>query len=65
MIIQLNNGIYNKESIQKAINDYSQLADFNLTEEDDYFIVQMNNIDKDVKSVIKDEFCNYLLSIKQ
>ncbi len=64
MKIQLNREIYKKESIQKTIDDYSRLANFNLTEDGNYFIVQMDNIDNDVKSVIKDEFCNYLLSIK-
>ncbi len=33
-----------------------------ITEKDKYFITELTDIDKEVESIIKDEFCNYVLS---
>ena len=44
------------------MQEYKELADFSLGGNKEYFEVELKNIDRDVKNLIKDEFCNYVLS---
>jgi len=61
MIIRFNKNLYNLKAIKLAIKEYQNLADFSLRQKGSYFQLELKNIDKDVKSIIKDEFCNYVL----
>lgn len=62
MEIKFNKKLYTKEAIQAAVKAYDGLADFDLEEDANYFIVNLDKIDKEVELNIRDEFCNYVLS---
>jgi len=61
VIIKFSKGVYGQKAIKLAIKEYRNLADFNLRQKKDCTEVEIKNIDKDVKDIIKDEFCNYVL----
>lgn len=63
MVIKFNKKIYSLKAIKLAIKDYQELADFNLEKKGKYIQVKLTKIDKEFKSVIKEEFCNYILSL--
>ncbi len=63
VIIKFDRKIYKLKAIKLAIKEYKELADFNLKQKGKYFEVELKNIDPDVEEVIKDEFCNYVLSL--
>lgn len=60
--IIFNKKIYTKQAIENSIDAYSQLADFCVSNDKNYFIVSIDKIDKGVKNVIRDEFCNFVLA---
>lgn len=62
MIINLNKNIYPLSAIKSSIQAYKKLAKFYLLEKDNYYVLTLSDIDEQVKQVIKDEFCNYILS---
>lgn len=62
MTILFNKQFYHLQAIKKAIEAYKELAVFKIKEDKKKIEVNINNIDKDVKDVIKDEFCNYVLA---
>ena len=62
-IIKFNKDIYNLKAIEKAIEEYKNLAAIQVKAGKDYFEVKMDNIDSEVKNVIKDEFANYVLGL--
>lgn len=59
--IKFNNKIYKKEAIQEAISVYSHLAKFTIKNNKDYIKVKINKIEPEVKTIITDEFANYIL----
>jgi ribosomal protein L18E len=61
MNIKFNKKLYKLKAIKSAIKTYRQLADFNLKAKGKYFEVNIENIEAEVRPVIKDEFCNYVL----
>lgn len=61
MEIKFDKNIYNKKGLENTIQAYKELAEIEFSETDNVFIVKINNIDEEVKDVIVDEFCNYLL----
>ena len=61
--INFNKNLYQLKAIKAAIKEYQELADFNLKKKRDYIQVELKNIDRDLKGIIKDEFCNYVLSL--
>ncbi len=63
MQIKFNKKIYSLKAIKLAIKDYQGLADFNLEKKGEYILVKLTKIDKEYKGIIKDEFCNYILSL--
>jgi len=66
MTITFNKAIYPLKAIKIAIQSYKGLGKFKLTEKNRYFVVRLTNIKKGVEKIIKDEFCNYVLSqVKQ
>ncbi len=62
MFIKFNKALYKTRAIKSAIKEYGNLAEFSLEQKGQYIVVEFKNIDKDVKNIIKDEFCNYVLS---
>lgn len=62
MTIVFNKQFYHLQAIKKAIEVYKELAVFNIKEKDNNIEVDIDEVDKDVKDVIKDEFCNYVLA---
>ena len=61
-IIELNKNFYNLEAVKKAAKAYKELAGFSVKDDGGKIKITMKNIDEDVKDVIEDEFCNYVLS---
>ncbi len=62
MFIKFNKVLYKPRAIKSAIKEYGDLAEFSLKQKGQYIVVEFKNIDKDVENIIKDEFCNYVLS---
>lgn len=63
IIIKFNKNLYNLKAIKSAIKEYQKLADFNLSQKGNYIQVELKNIDKEIRQIIEDEFCNYILSL--
>lgn len=61
VIIKFNRRIYKIKAIKSAIKEFKKLADFSLSQKENYIYVSLTNIDKDIKNIIKDEFCNFVL----
>ena len=62
MTINFSGKLYNLKAIQSSIEAYSELGVFSVKKDKKNIKVEINNIDKDVKDIIKDEFCNYVLN---
>lgn len=60
-VIKLNKKLYKHYIIKKTIKLFGDAGDFSLQKSDDYFLVKIKNINPQVKNIIKDEFCNYLI----
>ena len=65
MNIKFNRQIYSLKAIKLAIEDYKELADFNLKQDKNYIQVKIKNINKKFKKIIKEEFCNYVLGLEK
>jgi len=65
MKIKFNKKIYSQQTVKKAIKDYSYLADFEVDQGKNYFLVKIKNIKQGLKENFKDEFSNYILSLKK
>lgn len=63
MIIQLNKKFYKLKAIQRAVKAYEGLADFKISQNKKTTTVNLENINPEAKSAIKDEFCNYVLGL--
>ncbi|MDD3032354.1 MAG: HxsD-like protein [Bacilli bacterium] len=61
MEIKFDKNIYNKKALENTIQAYKELANIEFSEVDNFYIVAMSNVDEEVKDLIGDEFCNYLL----
>jgi len=61
MEIKIDKKIYSRESLKKTIQAYASLAKIDFSEEANFFIVKIDNPNEEIKDVIQDEFCNYLL----
>lgn len=62
MTVFFSKNFYSLKAIKKAIKSYKELAVFEIKEKNNIIEVKIDNIDKDIKDVIKDEFCNYVLA---
>ena len=62
MIIGFDKKFYTLEAVKNAAKAYEELADFKVKTDKNKIMVEANDIDKDVKDIFKDEFCNYVLS---
>jgi hypothetical protein len=63
MQINFNKKIYSQQAIKKAMKDYSNLADFKLNQNENYFLVKIENIQPEIKKNFQDEFSTYVLSL--
>jgi uncharacterized protein len=61
MKIIFNKDIYFIDAVKSAIEAYSDLAEFLLEDNKSEIVVTLDNIDKGVISIIRDEFSNYVL----
>jgi len=61
--IKFNKKIYTLEAVEKAIEEFKNLADFSLKEAGNYIEVKIDKIDKGVKNILPDEFANYVLGL--
>lgn len=62
MLITFNRKFYNSKAIKNAIKAYQELADFKVEGNKKTIKVIVRNIDREIKEIIKDEFCNYVLA---
>jgi hypothetical protein len=62
MIIGFDKKFYDLKAIEKTAKAYEKLAGLKVKTNKNKIVVEASNIDKDVESVFKDEFCNYVLS---
>lgn len=60
--LEINKEIYELNNVQKAINDYSELAKIVLYQKDNYYILDFDNCVYDFNITIK-EFENYLIDL--
>lgn len=62
-VITFNKKIYGLAAIKRAVEEYKQLARFEVNDLDKYIEVKIENIDSEVKVVLPDEFANYVLGL--
>jgi hypothetical protein len=62
MMISFSKKFYNLTAIENSIRAYAGLAAFNVEKNKRNFVTKVSNIDKEVKNIFRDEFCNYVLS---
>jgi len=62
IVVNFNKNFYNFEAIKDAIKVYEKLANFMIEKNKKYIEVTIECADKEVENLIKDEFCNYVLS---
>jgi hypothetical protein len=62
MIVKFSKKFYNLKAIEKSIKTYQGLGSFHLKKDKDDIMVEITDIDNNFKNVLKDEFCNYVLS---
>lgn len=60
--IRFSKKIYTKKAIENSIGAFCHLARFRISADTNHFIVSVDAIDKDVKDVFKDEFCDFVLA---
>jgi hypothetical protein len=63
--IKFNKRIYSRSAISAAIRAYRRVANLSLDENKRYYIVTIMKKDPDVGDSIKDEFCNYVISLRR
>lgn len=61
LIVKLNKGFYCQKALEQGIQAYRGLAHFKVKETKQYFETAIQDINSEIKNVIKDEFCNYVL----
>ncbi|MFW6025783.1 MAG: HxsD-like protein [Candidatus Woesearchaeota archaeon] len=62
MKINFSKRIYSKKAVQKAANNFSNLANFKIEEKQKKIEVVLSQIDEDLKDVIKEELSNHVLA---
>lgn len=63
--VKFDKRIYKPEVIKKAIEDYSELADISFKDNKSFCEVEFDNITKEFRDVIIDEFANYVLALNK
>jgi hypothetical protein len=62
MTINFNSKLYNLKAIKNSVDAYKELAVFTVEKNKNNISVKITDIDNEVKDILKDEFCNYVLS---
>jgi len=62
MLIKFSKRFYSSKAIKNSIQTYRGLAKFGIKTDKDGIKVKITNVDKDLRDILKDEFCNYVLS---
>lgn len=62
MVLDFKKNFYNLKAIKRTVRAYRGLANFRIEEDKNKIKVRIRNINKDVKKIIGDEFCNYVLA---
>lgn len=62
IIIKFNKDLYSLPVLKSTAKLYKDLADFKFSQTGRYTQVTLKNIDDEVVDIIKDEYCNYVLS---
>jgi len=62
-LIKFNKEIYPLKAIKMAVGDYSRVVKLSISNANKYTIIKINGIDSKLNDQIKDEFCNYVLSL--
>ena len=62
MVIVFSKDFYQIDAVEKAVDAYQALAVFDVEETVNQIKVEIKEIDKDVRQVFKEEFCNYVLA---
>ncbi len=60
--IKFSKKLYKAIAINEAIEAYDEVADFSFKKVGNALEVEIKNPDTDLKNIIKDEFCNYVLA---
>jgi ribosomal protein L18E len=63
MIVRFNKKIYSREAIQKAMSQWRKMANFELKENKNYFLVKISKVKPNLKEGFSDEFSNFALSL--
>lgn len=63
MTIKFNGKIYKLKAVKSAAKAYRELADFKIGSSKNYIEVELKNINREVKDIIRGEFGNYVLSL--
>ena len=63
IVIKFNNDFYNLRAIKEAVRVFQGLADFEISSGKKEIRVKLKNIHPQVREVIRDEFCNYVLAM--
>ncbi len=61
--INFNKKIYQLEAIKKSTEEFKDLAEIKIENDQDYIKVSFDKIDAEYQGVIKDEFANYVLGL--
>jgi len=59
--IKLKKDLYPLNAIQKSANAFKHLANIKIKNGKEYFIVSLIKVAPEVRKLIKNEFCNYVL----
>ncbi len=62
MTINFNNKFYSLKAIKNSVDAYKELAVFTVEKNKNNISVKITDIDNEVKDILKDEFCNYVLN---
>ena len=62
MEIRFNKKLYSRKAIETAIEAYKDLAEFLVTENDEYFLVNITKVNPEMGDVVGDEFSNFVLA---
>jgi hypothetical protein len=61
--MQFNKDIYKHKAIESTMRAFGKIASFGFSENERYYIVKIEKSHSEIRDVLKDEFCNYVLSV--
>jgi hypothetical protein len=60
--VRLHRGLYSHAAITAAATTFGDFAAFVVRPEDNHFVVEISDIDRDVEGDVVSEFCNFALA---